>query len=128
MLVFQQVLDVHRLIGAQRQADHVDVVAAQRPQEGGTPPAADVEQRHPWPQSQLAERQGDLGDPGLFEGHVVAFEIGTAIRLRRIQEKPVKVVGDVVMVLDIGEMRFEAWCGRGDQCRYPFFVFAHRAL
>ncbi len=68
------VLDVLLLVFRQRQSDDVDVVLLDRAHDGGAPAAADVEQRHPGLQTQLAERQVDLGPLCLFERHVVALE------------------------------------------------------
>ncbi len=51
------------------------------------PAAADVEQRHAGLQAELAQRQVDLGDLGLFERHVVALEVRTAVGLRADPER-----------------------------------------
>jgi ABC-type uncharacterized transport system involved in gliding motility auxiliary subunit len=68
------------------------------------PPAPDVEQRHARPQPELAQRQVDLGELGLLEGHVVAFEVGAAVGPRRVQEKRGELVGQVVVRLHVIEM------------------------
>ena len=98
-------LDVGLLVAAQRQADDVDVVAFDGAVQSGAPAAADVEQRHARLQAELAEGQVDLGDLGLFERHVVALEVRAAVGLRRIQEEPEEVVGQVVVRLDVLEVR-----------------------
>jgi hypothetical protein len=56
-------------------------------------PAAAVEQRHAGLQAQLAQRQIDLGDLGLFQRPVVAFEVRATVRLGGIEEQAKKVVG-----------------------------------
>jgi hypothetical protein len=61
----------------------------------------------PGQQAQLAQRQVDLGDLSLFERHVVAFEVGAAVGLRRIQKQPIEVVRQIVMRLHILETRSE---------------------
>ncbi len=100
-------LDVRGLVLRQRQSDDVDVVFLHRAPRRGAPPAADVQQRHTGLESQLAQRQVDLGQLGFFQGHVVALEISTAIRLGRVLEKTEEVVGQVVVCLYIFEVRFE---------------------
>ncbi len=97
------------LVLRQGQADDVDVVLFDGPAHGGAPAAADVEQRHPGLQAQLAQRQVDLGDLGLFQGHVVALEVGAAVGLGRVQEQPEEVdLGDLglfqghVVALEVG--------------------------
>ena len=60
-------------------------------------------------QAELAERQIDLGDLCLFQRHVVALEVGAAVGLRRIEEEPEEVVGQVVMRLDVLEVRLQVW-------------------
>jgi hypothetical protein len=44
-------------------------------------------------QAQLAQRQVDLGDLGLFQRHVVALEVRTAVGLRGVQKEAEEVVG-----------------------------------
>ena len=104
----EQLLDVAGLVTAQRQTDDVDVVALDRAHHRGAPAAADVEQRHAGLQAQLAQRQVDLGDLRLFQGHVVALEVGAAVGLRRIEEEPEEVVGQVVVRLHVLEVRLQA--------------------
>ena len=58
-------------------------------------------------EAELAERQVDLGDLRLLERHVVALEVGAAVGLRRIEEQPEEVVGQVVMRLHVFEVRLE---------------------
>ena len=72
----------------QGQADDVDVVLLDRPHHRRAPAAADVEQRHPGLQAQLAQRQVDLGELRLFQRHVVALEVRAAVGPRRVQEQP----------------------------------------
>ena len=88
-----------------------DVVALDRPFQGRPPPAADIEQFHPRLQSQLAQREVDLRVLSLLQRHVVAFEVGAAVCLGGIQKQPEKVVRQVVMRLNILEVRFEAGFG-----------------
>ncbi len=61
----------------------------------------------PGSQSQLAQRQVDLGDLRLFQSHVVALEVGAAVGLRRVEKQPKEVVGQVVVSLHVVEMRRE---------------------
>jgi hypothetical protein len=56
---------------------------------------------------QLAQRQVDLGGLGLLQRHVFALEVRAAVGLRRVQKQPEKVVGQVVMRLHVGKMRFQ---------------------
>jgi hypothetical protein len=49
----------------------------------------------------------DLGDLRLLKRHVVAFEVGAAVRLGRVEEQPEEVVGQVVMRLYIVEVRLQ---------------------
>ena len=104
----EQLLHVGLLVLAQRQTDDVDVVFLDRPHHGRAPAAADVEQRHPGLQGQLAQRQIDLGDLRLLQRHVVALEIRAAVGLRRIEEEPEEIVGQVVMGLHVLEVRLQA--------------------
>ena len=103
----EALLDVGLLVATQRKADGVDVVAFDGAAQSGAPAAADIEQRHPWLQAELSQRQVDLGQLGLFQGHVVALEIRAAVGLRRIEEEPEEIVGQVVMRLDVIEVRLE---------------------
>ena len=70
-------------------------------------PQPDVEQRHARLEAELAERQVDLGDLCLFQRHVVALEVGAAVGLRGIEEEPEEVVGQVVVRLDVFEVRLQ---------------------
>ena len=85
------------LVATQGQADGVDVVAFDGAAQSGAPAATDVEKRHPGLQIELAEGEVDLGDLGLFKGHVLALEVRAAVGLTRIQEEPVEVVGQVIV-------------------------------
>ena len=58
-------------------------------------------------EAELAERQIDLRDLGFLEGHVIALEVRAAVGLRRVEEEPEKVVAQVVMCLDVVEMRLQ---------------------
>src|SRR5246500_4884319 len=60
-------LNMGGLILAQGQADDIDVVLVQGSVDTGTPAAADIQQRHPRLQTQLAERQVNLCELRLFE-------------------------------------------------------------
>ncbi len=95
------------LIAAQGQPDDVDVVLLDRPAHRGAPAAADVEQRHPGLQAQLAQRQVDLGELRLVQCQIIALEVGAAVRLRRVEEEPVEVVGEVVMRLHVFKVRLQ---------------------
>ena len=95
------------LVTAQRQAEDVDVVALQRAVDRGAPAAADVEQRHAGLQSELAEGEVDLGELCFLERHVVALEVRAAVGLGRIEEQSEEVVGQVVVRLDVLEMRLQ---------------------
>ncbi|BBY57156.1 hypothetical protein MSAR_02920 [Mycolicibacterium sarraceniae] len=81
------------LVAAQGQPDDVDVKALHGPVQGGAPAAPDVEQRHARLQSQLAQRQIDLGDLGLLQGHVGTFETRTAVGLGGVEEQPEEFIG-----------------------------------
>ena len=61
----------------------------------------------PGSQAQLAQRQVDLGELRLFERHVVALEVRAAVGLRRVQEQPEEVVGQVVVRLHVFEVRLQ---------------------
>ena len=104
----RSLLDVSLLVAAQRQADDVDVVALHGTAHRGAPAATDVEQRHAGLETELAQGQVDLGDLRLFQRHVVALEVGAAVRLSRIEEEPVEVVGQVVVRLHFLEVRLQA--------------------
>src|SRR6185312_8303588 len=101
-------LHVRLLIAAEREPDDVDVIPLEPPDDGGAPPAPDVEQCHARLQSELAQREVDLGDLRLFQGHVIALEVRAAIGPRRIQEEREELVGQVVVRLYVLEMRFQA--------------------
>ena len=58
-------------------------------------------------QIQLAERQIDLGDLRLLQRHVLTLEVRAAVGLRRIQEKPEELVGQVVVRLHVLEVRLQ---------------------
>ena len=100
-------LDVGLLILAQRQADDVDVVVLDGAHHGRAPAAADVQQRHARLEAEFAQRQIDLGDLRLFERHVVALEVRAAVGLRRVEEQPEEVVGQVVVRLHVLEVRLQ---------------------
>ena len=101
----ERLFHVGGLVLRQRQADDVDVVLFDRPPHGGTPAAADIEQRHPGLQAQLAQRQIDLGDLSLLQRHVLAPEVGATVCLGGVQKQPEKIVGQVVVRLHIDEVR-----------------------
>ena len=94
------------LVLAQGQSDDVDVVALDGSHHGRTPAAADIEQRHAGLQAQLAQGEVDFGQLRFFQRHVVALEIGAAVGLGGVQPEPEELVGQVVMGLDVFEMRF----------------------
>jgi hypothetical protein len=100
--------DMGLLVLAEGQADDVDVVFLDGPHHRRAPAAADVEQRHPGLQAQLAQRQVDLGALRLFQRHVVALEVRAAIGTGRVQEQRKEVVGQVVVRLHVLEVRFQA--------------------
>ena len=75
------------------------------------PAAADVKQCHAWLEAQLPQRQVDLGDLRFFQRHVVALEVGAAVGLRRIEEEPEELVGQVVVRLHVLEVRLETLVG-----------------
>ena len=100
-----QLFDVIGLVAAQGQADDVDVVVFDGAHHGGAPAAADVEQCHARLQAEFAQREVDLGDLRLFQRHVVALEVGAAVRLGRVEEQPEEVVGQVVVGLHVVEVR-----------------------
>ncbi len=100
----EQLLDVGLLVLRQGEPDDVHVVLLDRAHQRRAPAAADVEQRHVRLQAQLAQRQVDLGDLSLLKRHVVALEVRAAVGLRGVQEQPIEVVGQVVVVLDVLEM------------------------
>ena len=61
---------------------------------------------------QLAERQIDFGDLSLFERHVLTLEVRAAVCLRRIEEQPEELVGQVVVRLYVLEVRLQVPCCR----------------
>ena len=63
--------------------------------------------RHAGLQPQLAQRQIDLGDLCLFQRHVVALEVRAAVGLRRVQEQPEELIGQVVVRLHVLEVRLQ---------------------
>src|SRR5262245_26799676 len=71
------------------------------------PPTTDVEQPVAGLQIELAQGQVDLVPLGLLERHPRRFEIGAAIRHRRIEEEREKVVREVVVGLDLPVERLE---------------------
>jgi hypothetical protein len=89
------------LVAAQRDTDDVDVVALNRALQSAAPAAADVEQRHPGLEVQLAQRQIELGVLRLFQRHVVALEVGAAVGPGLVLKQAEEVVGEVVMGLDV---------------------------
>src|SRR5262249_31293175 len=62
--------DVLILVAAQGKSDDLDAIALDRAEHCCAPATSDIEQGHPGLQIQLAEREVDLGQLGLFEGHV----------------------------------------------------------
>ena len=103
--LIKEPLHVCLLVAAQSQTDDVDVVAFDSADHGGAPATPDVEQRHAWLQTQLAQRQIDLGDLRVLERHVLAIEVGAAVGLRRIEKQPKELIGQVVVrlyVLEVG--------------------------
>ena len=101
----ERALHVSGLVFRQGEANDVDVVLLDRPAHGGAPPAADAEQRHAGLQTQLSQRKVDLGDLRLFQGHIVALEVCAAVRLGGVEEQSVEVVRQVVVMLDVLEVR-----------------------
>ena len=89
------------MVLGQGQADDVDVEPLDGALHGGAPPAADVEQGHARLEVQFVQVEVDLGVLGLFQGHVVALEVGAAVDPGRVLEQAEEVVGDVVMRLDV---------------------------
>ena len=88
------------------------------------PAAADVEQRHARLEAQLAQRQVDLGELRFFQRHVVALEVGAAVGLRRVEEQPEEVVGQVVVRLDVLEVRFQVTPACAIDVRMPFWLIS----
>src|ERR1700712_2563094 len=95
------------LVLAQREADDVDVVVLQRALERRAPAATDVEQGHARLEAQLAKRQVDLGDLCFLQCHVVSLEVRTAVRLCRVEEQAEEVVRQIVVSLNVFEVRLE---------------------
>ncbi len=103
----EKLLDEFGLVLAQGQPDDVHVVLLDRPLHDRAPPAAtDVEQRHAGLEIQLAEGEIDLRHLRLGQRHVVALVVRTAVRPRRILEQTEEDVGEVVVRLDLFEVRF----------------------
>ena len=92
------------LVSGQGEADDVHVVLLDGAAHGGTPAAADVEQRHSRCEAEFSEGEVDLGCLGLFERHVVALEVCAAVGLAGVQEQSEEVVGQVVVGLNVREM------------------------
>ena len=89
----------------QRQADDVDVVLLHRPLQRQAPAAADLEQRHARLEVELVEVQVDVGDLRLRQRDIGAGEVRAAVLARRVLEHPEEVVRQVVVGLDVLEMR-----------------------
>lgn len=93
------------LVTAQRQPDDVDVVFLDRPAHRGTPTAADVQQGHSGFQAKFAQRQVDLRELRFLERHIVVLEECATVRPCRVEEELKEVVGEVVMGLNVLEVR-----------------------
>ena len=118
----EQMLAVDALVLAQRQADDVDVVVLDRALHDRTPAATDVEQRHSGLQVELAQREVDLGHLRVFERHVIALEERAAVGARRVLEDSEEVVGQVVVRLDLLEVRLHV-AGPPFPLSHPRFNF-----
>ena len=101
----EQLVAVGLLVLAQRQADDVDVVLLHRPLQRQAPAAADLEQRHARLEVQLVEVLVDLGDLRLGQRDVRTGEVRAAVLARRVLEHAEEVVGQVVVRLDVLEVR-----------------------
>ena len=93
------------LVLAQRQADDVDVVLLHGALHGGPQPQPMSSSVMPGLRSSLSRLQVDLGDLRLFQRDVGALEVRAAVRSRRVLEQPEEVVGEVVVRLDVFEVR-----------------------
>ena len=101
----QQLVAVGLLVLRQRQADDVDVVALHRPLQRQAPAAADLQQRHARLEVELVEVQVDIGDLRLRQRDIGPGEVRAAVLARRVLEHAEEVVRQVVVGLDVREMR-----------------------
>ncbi|GAA44290.1 hypothetical protein NCGM2209_0892 [Mycobacterium tuberculosis NCGM2209] len=95
------------LVFAQGQADDVDVVLGDRVSHGGTPAAADVEQRHAGLKVQLVQCQLALRVLRLFQRHIGTFEVGAAVRHRWVKPELEELVRFVVVGSNCFDRRLE---------------------
>lgn len=95
------------LVFAERQADDVDVVLLHGVAHGGTPAAADVEQRHSRLEVQLVQRELALGVLGLFQRLGALFPVAAAVGHRRVKPELEELVRLVVVGSDRLDGRFE---------------------
>ncbi len=121
LVLGEDALDVRLLVLAEGESDDVDVVLLDGPQHRRAPPAAaDVEQGHARFEAQLAQRQVDLGELSFLQRHVVALEVGAAVGLGGVEEETEEFVRQVVVGLDVLEVRLEATLlagsRHGEQC------------
>ena len=75
------------LVPAQGQTHDVDVVLFHRAHHRGAPAATDVEQLHARPQLKTVKCEVDLRKLCLFERHIVALVVRTAVGPSRIQKE-----------------------------------------
>ena len=101
----EQLLAVGLLILRQGQADHVHVVLLHGPLQGQAPAAADLQQGHARLEIQMVQVQVDVGDLGLAQRDMGSGEIGAAVLAGRVLEQAEEVVGQVVVRLDVLEVR-----------------------
>src|SRR5690606_24386894 len=103
--LLQQLRTVRLLIPRQRQADDVDVVLLDRPPQGQTPTAPDVEQGHPRLEVELVEVEVDIGDLRVGQRGVRSGEVSAAVFPGRILEQAEEVVRQIVVRLNVFEVR-----------------------
>ena len=101
----QQLGAVRLLVLAQRQADDVDVVLLHRALQRQAPAAADLEQRHARLEVEPVEVLVDVGDLRLGQRDIRPGEVGAAVLAGRVLEHAEEVVRQVVVSLDVLEMR-----------------------
>ena len=97
----KKLFDVFILVLADRQPDDVDVVLFSRPRQRRPPATADVEDRHPGFEIELAQYEVNLRHLGLFEVVVILFEVRAGVRQSRVEEQAEEIIRQVVVGLDI---------------------------
>ena len=89
------------LLGRQRDAEHVDLEVLGEIEAEPAPARADVEHVLAGLDPQLGGDVALLGELRLLERHVRALEIGAGILHVLVEEEPVELAGQIVVVLHV---------------------------